>query len=152
VRAFDLIAILLTLSAVFSYVNHRYIRLPTIIGLMLIALLLSLALIGLRALGFGAGWPVLGWLRQIDFDDALLHGMLSFLLFAGALRIDLNHLREQRWIITLLATASVIGSTFGVGLLTYWAFNALGLALPLGYCLLFGALISPTDPSRCSPS
>ncbi len=144
---FDTIAILITVAALFSYLNHRFIRLPTTIGLMVIALGISIALVLVGALG----WPALrqgaeAFLRGIDFHETLMQGMLSFLLFAGALHVNLSDLREQKWVITLLATFGVLMSTFLVGGFTYWLMQLLDLHLPLVYCLVFGALISPTDP------
>ncbi len=141
------IAILITAAALFSYLNQRFIRLPTTIGLMVIALGLSVALVLIGALG----WPTLhieaeAFLRGIDFHETLMQGMLSFLLFAGALHVNLTDLRKQKWIIALLATLGVVISTFLVGGFTYWLMNLLGLNLPFIYCLVFGALISPTDP------
>jgi len=145
-RLFDILAVLIGLSAVFSWLNHRYLRLPTAIGLMLIALILSLLL--LLPLPFLAGFKrdVGVMLAHIDFEQTLLHGMLSFLLFAGALHVNLYDLAKQKWAIGILATASVLGATFLIGGGTYLLFSALGLDIPLIYCLLFGALISPTDP------
>jgi CPA1 family monovalent cation:H+ antiporter len=145
-QLFDILAILVTLSAAFSYFNHRYIRLPTTIGLMLIALVMSLALIALGSLGLGIKEEVERLLLSIDFDETLLHGMLSFLLFAGALHVNLEDLSRQKRIIGILATVGVVGSTFLIGVLSWWTFNALGLDVELIYCFLFGALISPTDP------
>jgi CPA1 family monovalent cation:H+ antiporter len=85
-------------------------------------------------------------LASVDFDETLLHGMLSLLLFAGALHVNLADLARQRWVITILATAGVLSATFMIGYMVYWVFALLGLEVPLIYCLLFGALISPTDP------
>jgi CPA1 family monovalent cation:H+ antiporter len=140
-------AFLLSLAAIFSYINHRYIRLPTTIGLMLIALLLSLVLLGLDSLGlvFPAEWAR-HVLDGIDFNQTLLHGMLSFLLFAGALHVNLDDLAQQKWVIAVLASLGVLSSTFLIGGLTWWLMAMLGLDIELIYCLLFGALISPTDP------
>lgn len=143
---FEIIAILITLAAGFSYVNDRYLGLPGTIGLFLIALLFSLALIGLDWAGWNISHRAEAILSRIDFNETLLHGMLSFLLFAGALHVNLDDLARCKWIIAILATAGVIGSTLLVGLLTWWVLGLLGLELPLIYCLLFGALISPTDP------
>ena len=145
-RLFDIIAILITLSAAFSWLNHRYFKLPTVIGLMLIALVMSLAL--QLPLPFFTDLEVQAeaMLAQIDFDETLLHGMLSFLLFAGALHVNLSDLAKQRWVIGVLATIGVVGATFVIGGCSYWLFGWLGLDVPLIYCLLFGALISPTDP------
>ena len=145
-KLFDILAVLITLSALFSYLNYRYIRLPNTIGLMLIALLVSLAVIALESMGIDLKNDARQLLDSIDFDETLLHGMLSFLLFAGALHVNLSDLYRQKWIISLLATVGVIGSTFLMGFLSQRVFGLLGIDLPLIHCLLFGALISPTDP------
>jgi CPA1 family monovalent cation:H+ antiporter len=145
-KLFNILAILVTLSAVFSYVNHRFIRLPTTIGLMAISLVLSLGLIALGSLGFGLKDDAQILLNSIDFDETLLHGMLSFLLFAGALHVNLVDLARQKYIISTLATLGVIGSTFIIGWASWWVLGELNINLPFIYCLLFGALISPTDP------
>ncbi len=145
-KLFNILAILITLSAGFSYINHRFIRLPTTIGLMAISLLVSLGLIALGSLGFGLEEDARVLLNSIDFDETLLHGMLSFLLFAGALHVNLVDLARQKYIIGTLATFGVIGSTFIIGLASWWVLGWLGMDLPFIYCLLFGALISPTDP------
>jgi CPA1 family monovalent cation:H+ antiporter len=116
---FNLAAIVLTLAAVFGYVNHRTLRLPTTIGLVVIALLTSFAVIAIDA-----GLPNLGLeaalratLIEIDFHEALMEGMLSFLLFAGALHVNLADLLERKWAIGLLATLGILISTFMVGYL-----------------------------------
>ena len=145
-KLFNILAILVTLSACFSYINHRFIRLPTTIGLMIIALLVSMGLIALGPLGFGLEEDARLLLASIDFDETLLHGMLSFLLFAGALHVNLADLVRQKYIIGFLATIGVIGSTFIMGYTSWWVLGALDINLPFIYCLLFGALISPTDP------
>lgn len=145
--ALNIAAILITLAALFSFINHRYIRLPTTIGLMLISLLMSLGLIVVGELGGGGlRLHALVLLRSIDFHETLMNGMLSFLLFAGALHVNLDDLRQQKWTIALLATAGVLISTFIIGGLVWAVLSALGLGVPLIYCLVFGALISPTDP------
>lgn len=143
---FNILAILLTLSAAFSFINHRYLRLPTSIGLMLIALLMSIGLIALDRLGLELREPASGLLANIDFNETLMEGMLSFLLFAGALHINLNDLARQKWAIGLLATLGVLLSVVIVGGLSWVIFSAFQLSVPFLYCLLFGALISPTDP------
>jgi CPA1 family monovalent cation:H+ antiporter len=143
---FNIIAILITIAAIFSFVNYRYLKLPTTIGLMAIALLMSLILIGLAHLGVPFDDMAVHLLEQIDFNKTLLHGMLSFLLFAGALHINLDDLSKQKWIIASLATIGVTMATFIIGYLSWWLFGMLGMQIPLIYCLLFGALISPTDP------
>ena len=145
-KLFNIIAILITISAVFSYLNYRTIRLPNTIGVMLIALLGSLVLILLGPLSLGLKESTRQLLNSIDFDETLLHGMLSFLLFAGALHINLSDLYQQRRIISLLATVGVVGSTFIIGSAVWWILGLLGSELSFIFCLLFGSLISPTDP------
>lgn len=140
-------AILITLAALFSYLNHRFLKIPTTIGIMLISLIMSLGLLVLHAMGFSQlEIQAERMVRGIDFYETLMDGMLSFLLFAGALHVNLDDLRQQKWVILLLATAGVLTSTFLVGGLTWLIFNGLGIYMPFIYCLVFGALISPTDP------
>ncbi len=134
------------MAAVFAWANHRWIRLPTAIGLMAISLVLSLALVALGRAGFGWVGGFLAMVSAIDFDQALLHGMLGALLFAGALHVDLEDLRSQQGVVAVLATVGVLLSTAIVGGLTWLLFHALGLAVPAGWCLLLGAIVSPTDP------
>jgi CPA1 family monovalent cation:H+ antiporter len=143
---FGIIALLLTLAALFSYANERFIRLPTTIGLMLISLVLSLGLIIGDALGFGFAEQAGRLLTQIDFTTALMQGMLSFLLFAGALHVNLDDLLEQKWAIGTLATFGVLCSTILVAAGAAVLFAWLDVPLPFIACLIFGALISPTDP------
>jgi CPA1 family monovalent cation:H+ antiporter len=144
---FDIFSILITLAALFSYVNHRYIKLPTTIGLMAIALVMSLILLGTSKLGLiWIEGQAEGILRRVDFYETLMHGMLSFLLFAGALHVDLNDLEKQKWSIGLFATLGTVASTIIVGFASWYVLKAIGFALPLLFCLIFGALISPTDP------
>ncbi len=142
----ETITILVCLSAVFSYLNHKYLKLPVTIGLMAIALVLSLVLLLLGKLGYGIEAEAESFIRGIDFDETLLHGMLSFLLFAGALHINLDDLLEQKWFIGTLACLGVIVSTAIVGTLTFFLLEWIGIPIPFIACLLFGALISPTDP------
>jgi len=141
-----IIAVLLSLAAVFSYVNHRFIKLPVTIGVMLIALAMSLALIGLGMAGLDVAGPAESILSSIDFDDTLLQGFLSFLLFAGALHIDLSDLSKQRSVIATMATIGLLVSTAIIAFALYFLLPLIGVEMPLIYCLLFGALISPTDP------
>jgi CPA1 family monovalent cation:H+ antiporter len=141
------IAILLTLSAVFSYVNYRFIKLPTAIGIMLISLVLSLLLLISGEFGFfDISQQASTLIKGIDFHTTLINGMLSFLLFAGALHINLNDLSKEKWVILVLATVGVVSSTFMIGGMSWVILNALELNVSFIYCLLFGALISPTDP------
>jgi len=143
---FQIAALLITLTALFSYLNFRFIRLPTTIGVMLMALVVSLVLIAVGHFNPDVAHTVAAWLQKVDFDDALMQGMLSFLLFAGALHIDLNDLAEQKGVVATLALGGVVISMFLFGTLIYFAFGWLGLPLSFAWCLLFGALISPTDP------
>lgn len=142
----DIVAILISLAALFSYINYRFIKLPTTIGLLLIALIMSLGIIILDRFGIPLEAPANKLLAQIDFNETLMQGMLSALLFAGALHVHLDELKKQRWVVAILASVGVITSTFIIGFTSYWIFSLLGLNIPLIYSLLFGALISPTDP------
>lgn len=143
---FDIIAILVSLTALLSYANYRFVKLPTTIGVMFIALMLSLSLVLLDKLGLHFEPVAREVLNSIDFNEALLQGMLSFLLFAGALHINLNELAEQGGVITILATLGVLASTVIIGSVLYFVLPLLSLPLPFAWCLLFGSLISPTDP------
>lgn len=142
----NIISILITLSALFSYINYRYIGLPTSIGIMVIGLLVSLGVIAAGVLGVGIVREAEVFVKSIDFNTSLMQGMLSFLLFASALHVNLNDLMKQKAPILLLSSIGVVASTFMVGTGTWYLLAWLGLDLPLIYCLLFGALISPTDP------
>ena len=144
---FDLIAACLVLTAVLAYLNHRYLRLPMTIGVMSVALLLSFALIGLDKLGISALHDYeAAALASIDFSELLMQGMLSLLLFAGALHVDMSELRAFRWQVGILALLGTLVSTVLIGVGLRYVLPLTGLTLPLGYCLIFGALISPTDP------
>ena len=145
-RLVETITILVCLSAGFSYLNERYIKFPVTIGLMAIALTMSLVLLFLGKLGVGIEAEAESFIRSIDFDETLLHGILSFLLFAGALHVNLDDLLEQKWFIGTLACVGVLVSTGLVGLLVYAVLGWIGYPIPFIGCLLFGALISPTDP------
>ena len=143
----DTIAILISLAALFSYINYRFLKIPNTIGLLAIALLMSLLIVLAGKFGF----PVLIdqaklLLKGIDFNEALMQGMLSALLFAGALHVQLDELVKQKWMVAILASVGVIASTFMVGFASYEIFNLLDIHISLIYCLLFGSLISPTDP------
>lgn len=143
---FSLFAILITITALLSYFNERTLRLPPSIGVMAAALTGSILLILLGRLGlFPIEWAE-DLIGGIDFNALLMRGMLSFLLFAGALHVNLEDLLKRKWSILTLATAGVLLSTFLIGTTMYGILVLLGLNLPYGYALLFGALISPTDP------
>ncbi|MFV2058039.1 MAG: cation:proton antiporter [Thiohalomonadales bacterium] len=140
-------AILISVATLLSYINYRYIKLPSTIGIMLISMLMSLFLIVTDNLGlFDLRDIATDFLQQIDFNKTLMQGMLSFLLFAGALHININDLAQQKWVIALLASAGLLLSTTIIAFMSWYGFALLGFELPFLYCLIFGALISPTDP------
>lgn len=143
---FEIIAGLLTLAAVFSYLNHRFLGLPTTIALMLFGLGFSLVVLFVGRHVPGVEAQAVAVLERIDFDDFLMHGMLGFLLFAAALHVDLDDLVQQRVVIALLASLGLLISTAVVGGLVWLLLRGLGIETAFVYCLLFGALISPTDP------
>jgi CPA1 family monovalent cation:H+ antiporter len=143
---FSSFSLILVVAALFSYLNHRLLRWPTTIGVMVFALLLSLALIALDLLGLHVAEWAEDFTEELHFRELLLDGMLAFLLFAGALHVDLGQLMGQKRIIAILATVGVVVTTLLVGFLTLYTTLALGFELPLEACFLFGALISPTDP------
>lgn len=140
----DTTAILLTLAAVFGYINHRVFKLPTSIGILLIGLVLSalLLLFGGDDLRDSAD----EFVTRIDFNETVMNVMLSFLLFAGALHVNLGDLRDQKWVVAILASVGLLISTFLVGTAGYFVFLWTGVGVPFLWCLVFGALISPTDP------
>jgi len=142
----NIVAILLTLTAAFSYLNHRYLKWPMTIGVMAIALAVSLAVIGLDQLGFATPrGHEHALLTSFDFKEVLMQGMLLFLLFAGALHVDLNQLRRVAWQVGVLPFVGTELSTMIIGFVSWHLLAALGIAILLSYCLLFGALILPTD-------
>lgn len=145
-NAFNLITILLILSAVFGYLNLLYFRLPRRIGVMLSALVFSLLLVVIGHYVEAVPRMASDIVGGIDFRSFLLNGILCFILFAGSIDKNLDDILEQKWTILVLSVAGVLISTFATGALAYWVFKILGLQVGFIYCLLFGALISPTDP------
>ncbi|WP_028667130.1 cation:proton antiporter [Runella zeae] len=139
-------SVLIVLAAIFSYLNERFLKLPSTIGIMLMAMLVSIALVitGNVFPNLFAGFS--GLIANIDFTEILMGAMLNFLLFAGAIHIRLKDLKEQRAPIIVFSTVSVIISTVIVGFLSYYILHFFHLDVPLIQCLVFGALISPTDP------
>lgn len=144
----DIAAICLVVTALLSYLNYRFVRLPTTIGVMVIAMAFSLLLVALSAAGWDYGLLAReqAFLSTLNFSEVLMQGMLSFLLFAGALHVDLSALRKYRYTVAGLALVGTTLSTLVVGLGMWWVLPWMGLPLSLLHCLLFGALISPTDP------
>ena len=143
---FQITSVLLALAALAAYINHRFVRLPANMGLMVIGLLLSLLFVLLGKLGVFDVAHAAAFVRSIDFSDTLLHGMLAFLLFAGALHVDLSELSSQKVPVAILSTIGVVIATFVTGGLFWAGARWIGYDFPMIYALLFGALISPTDP------
>lgn len=141
-------AVIVALAALFGYINHRWLGLPHAIGIVVIALLASLGAIAIDAIfpALALQGSVRAILANIDFHDVLMKGMLSFLLFAGALHVNLDDLLSRKWAIGSMATVGVLMSTFMVGFAVWGISSALGIGIPMMYCLVFGALIAPTDP------
>ena len=144
----NLAAVIITLAALFGYINYRWLGLPHAIGILVIALLTSLATIGIDALipALELKRSVSNALQNLDFHYVLMEGMLSFLLFAGALHVNINDLLSRKWAIGSMATIGVLTSTFIVGFSIYGLSSLLGINISLPYCLVLGALIAPTDP------
>ena len=138
--------IIITLAAMFAYANERWLQFPETIGLMIVAMLITLLLVLVGLLDPRMVEFAREFVEQIDFNATLMHGMLGFLLFAGALHVKLDDLAEQKWVVTITATFGVISSTLLVGILTHYILAALDISMAWPVCLLFGALISPTDP------
>jgi monovalent cation:H+ antiporter, CPA1 family len=143
---FPLISLLIVLSASFSYINFRYLKLPNAIGLMMVSLLFSLGIIGINFIYPSMKENVTFILNGINFSELLLEVMLSFMLFAGAIHIKFKDLKAEKLSIMLFSTISVVISTFMIGYICFWLLNLFDLNVSLIQCLLFGALISPTDP------
>ena len=143
---FHAIGLLVTLVALFGYLNHRFVHLPDAIGMTAIGLIVSIVVVG-----YGAFDPaVTQWAQHavddIEFEAIVFHGALGLLLFAGSLHINVSDIAKEKWAILILATVGVALSSALVGVGFYFGARLLGIDLPLIYCLLFGALISPTDP------
>lgn len=143
---FVIASILVLISAIFGYINVRFLKMPNTIGLMLITIVFTLAVFALSYFDDTLLNAERFIIKQIDFKSVLLDVMLSFLLFAGALHTNFEQLKVQRWPVLAFATFGVLISTFLVGLVMFYALPIVGLHVDFIYCLLFGALISPTDP------
>ncbi|PIB23690.1 sodium:proton antiporter [Maribacter sp. 4U21] len=143
---FIIAAILVFISAIFGYINVRFLKLPNTIGLMLITIVFTLAVFGISYFDDTLLNVERYIISQIDFKTVLLDVMLSFLLFAGALHTNFEQLKVQRWPILVFSTLGVLVSTFLVGTIMFYVLQAFSLQVDFIYCLLFGSLISPTDP------
>ena len=146
---FEISSIVIALSALFGYINVKILKLPNTIGLMIIAILFTVVLFISKQFS-----PVLmdsatTLIGAINFEMVLMDVMLGFLLFAGAMHTNFDQLKVQRWPVLVFATLGVLCSTFLVGFGVWLAFGWIGLNPKFIHCLLFGALISPTDPIAC---
>ena len=140
-------SVLIVLASVFAYINYRMLRLPNTIGIMVIAIIVSLVLVmfGEKMLPYTTE-HLRSLIGSLDFTEVLMGAMLNFLLFAGGIHVNIKDLREQFGPVLIFATVGVVISTFAVGFGTYYLLPLVGVSLPFIYCLVFGALISPTDP------
>ena len=143
---YNLITVIIVLTALFGYINARYIKLPGTIGTMILSIVTSLCVVGIGLFSPSFFKKTIDIINTIDFHTALMRVMLSFLLFAGAIHIDINMLKKESISIITFSTIGVLLSTFIVGGLLYIASHWFGFSIDFIYCLLFGALISPTDP------
>lgn len=143
---FTIATILIVLSAVFGYINERFLKMPLTIGLMIITIVFTLIIVVIGQYNDTLLLREKELIAQIDFKTVLLDVMLSFLLFAGALHTNFAQLKVQRWPVLVFATLGVLVSTFLVGIGMYYVLQAISFEVDFIYCLLFGALISPTDP------
>ncbi len=143
---YNVITVVVVLSAIFGYINHRFIKLPGTIGIMIISIIASLVVVAIGSFSPNFFLRTINAIGLIDFHTILMKIMLSFLLFAAAIRIDSKKLKSERLSIITFSTIGVIISTFVIGSLMYYLISLFGLSVDYLYCLLFGALISPTDP------
>jgi CPA1 family monovalent cation:H+ antiporter len=140
-------SVLIVLASFFAYINHRFLKLPSTIGIMSMAIVASIVIrfAGDRLFPDTSS-HIVNLISGLDFTEVLMGAMLNFLLFAGAIHVNIADLKEQRLPVLTFSTLSVVVSTFVIGILVYYLIPLFGLELPFIYCLLFGALISPTDP------
>ena len=140
-------SVLIVLASIFAYLNYRILKLPSTIGIMVIAIMVSVFLVL-----FGETFLPKTFLHlnkligSLDFTEVLMGAMLNFLLFAGGIHINIKDLKEQFGPVVIFSTVGVVISTFAVGFGAYYLLPLVGVKMPLIYCLVFGALISPTDP------
>ncbi len=145
-QSYEIFTFIICLAALFSYVNHKYIKWPPTIGIMVLSLAFSVLLMISAFIFPGRSTALINMITSIDFPDILMKSMLGFLLFAGSIHIDAKSLRKERLPVITLATVGILISTFIVGSLLYYLFCAFHLSVGYIYCLLFAGLISPTDP------
>ena len=141
-------ALILVCVSIFGFLNHRYLKLPLTVGLVIIALVTGLGVMFLDIIlpSVGVSETLKTWLNEIDFNTTLMNGMLSFLLFAGALHVDLNSLMKAKIHVSVLATVGVMISTLINGTCFYYFAQLFGFNIEYLYCLIFGVIVSPTDP------
>ncbi len=140
-------SVLIVLASLFAYINHRILKLPSAIGIMVIAIIVSVTLVasGENFLPKTTS-HLTDLVHKFDFTEVLMGAMLNFLLFAGGIHINIKDLKEQFGPVVIFSTVGVIISTFAVGFGAYYLLPLVGIQMPLIYCIVFGALISPTDP------
>jgi len=146
VDAYTCIAIIITVTAVFRYLNARVLKMQPTIGVMLTSLAVAGVLLAVRQFGVSVRHPAATIVDRLDFGNLLLKGLLGFMLFAGAIHVNLRQLLNEKWQIGIFALVGVVASTFIIGSAVYVLAQWLSLPLDWLHCLLFGALISPTDP------
>ncbi len=140
-------SVLIVLASFFAYINHRVLKLPNTIGIMVIAIIVSVILVMFGETILPKTTTKLQDLfGSLNFTDVLMGAMLNFLLFAGGIHVNIRDLREQLSPVIIFATVGVLISTFVVAIATFYALPLVGVHIPFLYCLVFGALISPTDP------
>lgn len=143
---FEIATLLLAGAGLFSFVNHRYLHLPTGVGIMIIGMAVSLLLTLLAEYGVEFALPTINILSKAEFSEQIFYGFLSFLLFSGSLQFNFRDFLASKWIILTLASVGVIISTVIVGVLSFYFLKLADQEIPLAYCMVLGALISPTDP------
>ncbi|MEZ5015986.1 MAG: sodium:proton antiporter [Flavipsychrobacter sp.] len=143
---YTIITIIISISAVFAYINFRFIKLPVTIGIMVLSLAFSVLLVTIGHYTPSISNNLISIIHSIDFHELLMNMMLSFLLFAGAIHINLADLKKELAPVIILASIGILISTFIIGAIVYYLFIAFNNPIDFLYCLLFGALISPTDP------
>lgn len=142
----QLISVLVAIAALFGWISARWLKLPTTIGTMFLTVVCSLFLVSIGEYALGLRPWATNLARQIDFERLILHGMLPLLLFAGAFLMDIESLVRERLTVAVLAVVGTVASTFAIASLMHWTLPVIGIQAPWIQCMLFGALISPTDP------